>query len=283
MSFYHLHHRAIISVSGDEPLAFLHDILTANLARRSAGEMTQSCLLSPQGRILMEMLVMVADKKDVFIACDDAQKDELAKKLKLYRLRRKIAIELVDDAILVASDEVPSQKTLVTCADNRCADRGYVSVIAKSGASDISFSDNDAYHAKRIADGIPEGAVDLTPNRALILEAGLDLFEAVDFQKGCYIGQEVTARTKYRGLVKRRLVPVKAAKLETGASVSQDDKEVGVILSVAQIGDEMIGLASLKLQAIHDYEAGAILQAQESALSVHIPEHLMPIPAPNKS
>ena len=283
MSFYHLNHRAIISVSGDEPLAFLHDILTANLVARSAGEMTQSCLLSPQGRILMEMLVMVADKTDVFIACDEAQKDELAKKLKLYRLRRKIAIELVEDAILVASDEAPSQKTLVTCADNRCADRGYVSVIAKSGASDINFSDNDAYHAKRIADGIPEGAVDLTPNRALILEAGLDLFEAVDFQKGCYIGQEVTARTKYRGLVKRRLVPVKAAKLETGAPVSQDDKEVGVILSVAQIGDEMVGLASLKLQAIHDYEAGAILQAQESALSLHIPAHLMPIPAPNKS
>ena len=283
MSFYHLNHRAIISVSGDEPLAFLHDILTANLVARSAGEMTQSCLLSPQGRILMEMLVMVADKTDVFIACDDEQKDELAKKLKLYRLRRKIAIELVEDAILVASDEAPSQKTLVTCADNRCADRGYVSVIAKSGASDINFSDNDAYHAKRIADGIPEGAVDLTPNRALILEAGLDLFEAVDFQKGCYIGQEVTARTKYRGLVKRRLVPVKAAKLETGAPVSQDDKEVGVILSVAQIGDEMVGLASLKLQAIHEYEAGAILQAQESALSLHIPAHLMPIPAPNKS
>ena len=166
---------------------------------------------------------MVADKKDVFIACDDEQKDELVKKLKLYRLRRKIAIELVDDAILVASDEGCHLKKRLSHVLIIAVQMGYVSAISKNGASDISFSDNNVYHAKRIADGIPEGAVDLTPNRALILEAGLDLFEAVDSQKACYIGQEVTARTKYRGLVKRRSSACKGChqNLETGAPVSQ--------------------------------------------------------------
>ena len=69
----------------------------------------------------------------------------------------------------------------------------------------------DRWHANRIAAGVPEGSVDLTPERALMLEAGLDRLGAVDFEKGCYVGQEVTARTHYRGLVKRRLVPLTIA------------------------------------------------------------------------
>jgi folate-binding protein YgfZ len=69
----------------------------------------------------------------------------------------------------------------------------------------------DRWHANRIAAGVPEGSVDLSPERALMLEAGLDRLGAVDFEKGCYVGQEVTARTHYRGLVKRRLVPVTIA------------------------------------------------------------------------
>jgi folate-binding protein YgfZ len=69
----------------------------------------------------------------------------------------------------------------------------------------------DRWHANRIAASVPEGSVDLTPERALMLEAGLDRLGAVDFEKGCYVGQEVTARTHYRGLVKRRLVPLTIA------------------------------------------------------------------------
>ena len=81
-------------------------------------------------------------------------------------------------------------------------------ILANGGKINETKEQIDAWHKIRIAACIPEGAADLTPERALMLEAGLDLLGAVDFDKGCYVGQEVTARTHYRGLVKRRLVPL---------------------------------------------------------------------------
>ena len=81
-------------------------------------------------------------------------------------------------------------------------------ILANGAKSYVSVDKIDIWHKIRIAACIPEGAIDLTPERALMLEAGLDQLGAVDFEKGCYVGQEVTARTHYRGLVKRRLVPI---------------------------------------------------------------------------
>jgi folate-binding protein YgfZ len=123
----------------------------------------------------------------------------------------------------------------------------------------------DRWHANRIAAGVPEGSVDLTPERALMLEAGLDRLGAVDFEKGCYVGQEVTARTHYRGLVKRRLVPLTIAgdppaidsdimwqgtvigKSKTAAALN-----VPITGTHGQMDAKSICLALLKLSDLHD-------------------------------
>lgn len=285
MSHYHLDHRTIICLEGEAPIGFLQDILTADIASLGANEMRQSCLLSPQGRILIEMNIFIPEQKSaaeqLYIACDEGQADELIKKLKLYRLRRKITIERCDDYSLIASDEAPDLDGLMVCApDKRAPNRGYLAIIKRDATPALTLADKARYTAHRLLDAIPEGPEELTPNRALMLEAGLDIFAAVDFKKGCYIGQEVTARTRWRGLVKRRLVPVKAANLSIGTPLIQDEKDIGTILATAPLDDEMVGLASLRLAAIHEAEDGALILCDEAPITLAIPDHLRPLPKP---
>lgn len=292
MAIYHLGHRAILRLIGtadeaNSPIAFLQDILTADIASLSSGQMRQSCLLSPQGRILVEMGLYIpeqkADEEQLYIACDSRQADELLKKLKLYRLRRKITLERCDDLTLIAYADEAAEKVamadIITKApDERAPNRGHHAIISKESLPDLTLGHYEAYLAARLLDAIPEGPDELTPNRALMLEAGLELFDAVDFKKGCYIGQEVTARTRYRGLVKRRLVPVKASHLTADGPIINDDKEVGRILATAAIDGAMIGLASLKLTAIHDAEVGSLLHHDGAPVSLAVPAHLRPLP-----
>ena len=285
MSIYCLSHRRLLHLSGESPVSFLQDILTADIATLKAGEMRQSCLLSPQGRILIEMMVIVAqtgDSESLYIACDQKQMDDLVKKLKLYRLRRKIELRLCDDEILLASAEpVTSPHILLTCEDERAPQRGYISIAKKTILEEIELSSLDEYHARRIQDGIPEGPDELIENRALMLEAGLDWLMAVDFKKGCYIGQEVTARTRYRGLVKKRLVPVIAPSLPLSSVIMNDHKEVGVILSAYPHTKGMIGFAYLRTHAIHEAVEGATITADGTSLSIVLPPHMPPIAKPD--
>ena len=285
MSIYCLSHRRLLHLSGESPVSFLQDILTADIATLKAGEMRQSCLLSPQGRILIEMMVIVAqtgDSESLYIACDQKQMDDLVKKLKLYRLRRKIELRLCDDEILLASAEpLTSPHILLTCEDERAPQRGYISIAKKTILEEIELSSLDEYHARRIQDGIPEGPDELIENRALMLEAGLDWLMAVDFKKGCYIGQEVTARTRYRGLVKKRLVPVIAPSLPLSSVIMNDHKEVGVILSAYPHTKGMIGFAYLRTHAIHEAVEGATITADGTSLSIVLPPHMPPIAKPD--
>ena len=117
------------------------------------------------------------------------------------------------------------------------------------------------WQALRISLGVPEGAADLTPNRALMLEAGLHLLGAIDFEKGCYVGQEVTARTHYRGLVKRRLFPISASgKLVPVQALQLGETTIGQTGSTACMPDRRdIALASLRLDAVQDHLALAKL------------------------
>ena len=296
MAIFHLGHRSIMRLIGtrDEtngPIAFLQDILTADIASLGAGQMRQSCLLSPQGRILVEMGIYIpiqkSDEECLYIACDASQADELLKKLKLYRLRRKITLEMCEDLTLIAYDDgadtdMKGLQIITNAPDERAPNRGHHAIITKQSLPTVTLGDYDSYLACRLLDAIPEGPDELTPNRALMLEAGLELFDAVDFKKGCYIGQEVTARTRYRGLVKRRLVPVTGAGLITGSLIMSDDKQVGSILATAAFKGAMVGLASIRLSAIHDAEAGAILQIDGLpdglAIALAIPDHLRPLP-----
>ena len=145
-----------------------------------------------------------------------------------------------------------------------------------------------AYKQLRWKLGIPEGAIELPPEKALPLEARLDLNEGISFQKGCYIGQEVTARTQYRGLVKRAYAPLTIENLNddftTPANITDSSgSEAGTIFDIAITQDASLGLASLRLEYLKDAttEPIADLQANGARVTPFIPERLLPLPSKN--
>ncbi|HTT80545.1 MAG TPA: tRNA-modifying protein YgfZ, partial [Stellaceae bacterium] len=133
-------------------------------------------------------------------------------------------------------------------------------------------ADFAAYDRHRLALGVPDGSRDLVPEKSILLEAGFDELNGVDWQKGCYVGQELTARTKYRGLVKRRLFPVEIAGAPPapGAIISANGHEAGEMRS-SQGG---LGLALLRLDAVAE---GGRLEVEGATLTPFRP-HWMRLP-----
>ena len=204
-----------ISVLCDEACAFLQSIITANVETLPIGACRPTALLTPQGRVLIDMMVYRPRSDHFLLRSDAARRDDLFTRLRRYRLRRPIDLAIEPDIRLVLllgnqAAETMTIPMIMSCSDPRSPKLGSHCLIeahhlpAQMGAI-------NSWHANRIAAAVPEGSIDLTPERALMLEAGLDQLGAVDFEKGCYVGQEVTARTHYRGLVKRRLVPLTIA------------------------------------------------------------------------
>ena len=310
-----------ISVAGDDACGFLQSIITANVEASAAGACCPSALLTPQGRILIDMMVYRSAKNKFYMRCDLARRDDLFNRLRKYRLRRPIELTIETDLqlyLLIANKAVnqsreetlsktidhlsKSGEIIMACSDPRSSDLG-THILLKGDKINATSDRIDVWHKTRITNGIPEGAIDLTPERALMLEAGLDHLGAVDFGKGCYVGQEVTARTHYRGLVKRRLVPL----LITGApptlhsDIIWNGKVIGTSRTTAPIDNgTAVCLALLKLSDIHtildagnnniikdkngsDRSKNSGLTVNDNPASLAIPDWMMPLPRPKKS
>lgn len=283
--FYHHQHMQIVSVSGEGAAEFLNDLLTAQITRLDTEIARMACLLSPQGRILFDMMVFRLSEIQLFLLTETSQAEALAKRLTLYRLRRKLDISLRTEFMaghIPSQDNLPPQlaerQNYIIRRDERHDQLGYLCLAEQAEHSLLEISADADWQALRIGLGIPQTAADLTPNRALMLEAGLEHLHAVDFKKGCYIGQEVTARTHYRGLVKRRILPVHTAtaSLQTGQIIRWQDKEIGTILSVSHT--RQTALATIRLDAVRDSTDDVPLMIDQNRLSLDIPAWMQPLP-----
>ena len=284
--------KTVLRLTGDNPENFLNDLLTAQIETLEEGIARAACLLSPQGRILFDMLV-VRQGNLLYLVTEKQQVDALIKRLTLYRMRRAIDItRLAEMSICHLLDRANPEQTephtlpdsAILARDERHQELGVLCLIPET---DLPAAQTDKiWHIQRIGLGIPEGVADLAPNRALMLEAGLQHLAAVDFKKGCYIGQEVTARTHYRGLVKRRLFPITVPNngpnngLQTGASVMIAEKIIGQCGSVANDDEQFIALASIRLDAVRQVIAKDATLSLEDGTAVHltIPEWMYPLP-----
>ena len=252
-----------IMVSGTESIDFLQSILTANVATIAVGGCRPAALLTPQGRILIDMMLYRLSDQDICIQTDLERTNDLLARLRRYRLRRPVTLEQSLDMHLTLwwgyeGTAKPDDDSIFP--DPRHADLGCRIIISNAdlpptlyGAKPASYED---WQARRIRQAIPEGAIDLVPERALMLEAGLDKLAAVDFEKGCYIGQEVTARTHYRGLVKRRLLPLccEGPPPAIGSEIIWQGKVIAASKTAAACPDHAghsVALALLKLDDIH--------------------------------
>ena len=291
---YYLHKDKIaVKLTGDKPADFLNDLLTAQIAELPSGIARAACLLSPQGRILFDMLV-VQQQGAVYLVTEEAQAEALIKRLSFYRLRRAIDITLIRENHICHLADLESHQqanahtlpsSAITAIDERHDNLGLLCLIPETDLPATMHDTN--WQIQRISCGIPEGVLDLTPNRALMLEAGLDQLAAVDFKKVCYIGQEVTARTHYRGLVKRRLFPISTHKtaLTHGSDILLTDRIVGKLGSVAHKNDKAVVLASLRLDAVQQCldnlkkNGNTILTLEDGTpLFLNIPSWMHPLP-----
>lgn len=281
--------RGFLRVAGDEAADFLQSILTTNIDHLADGTASAGALLTPQGRILVDMMLYRRDDA-IIVECRKEAVQDLFTRLRRFRLRRPVSLDIIDyQCWLFWGGSAPAG----AIPDPRGSAIGLAALGHRwIGPADATPAHTAApapiadWHAIRIAAGVPEGPIDLVPERALMLEAALDKLGAVDFTKGCYVGQEVTARTHYRGLVKRRLVPlhVDGPAPDADANISADGRSIGSTKSSAATKDGAITLAALKLSDIHTITATQtpILIAGCSA-TLALPEWMLPLPSPAKT
>jgi folate-binding protein YgfZ len=256
--------RGVVKVVGDGARDFLHGLVTADVLGLKAGEARYCALLTPQGKIIADFFLAEAPAQDgggFFLDIPRALTAALVEKLNLYKLRAKVIIEDVSDVlgVLAAWDssplaKAPLQKMGLSYADPRTPALGlrmmlpaHLAAAAASslGATLVAAS---AYGAHRIALGVPEGGLDFRYGDAFPHEADMDQLAGVDFQKGCYVGQEVVSRMEHRGTARTRAVPVRydGAAPSAGTTILAGERQLGHMGSSA----EGIGIALLRLDRV---------------------------------
>jgi folate-binding protein YgfZ len=259
--------RGVIKVAGDDARHFLNGLVTNDTAKVAPGTASFAALLTPQGKIIVDFIVAEAAPEDgggFFLDCPRALVPALIEKLKFYRLRAKVTVEDLSDALGVMAvwDGQDNNKADsdygLSYADPRLAALGFRVILppplAGEAAADLgaALTEPEAYDAHRIALGVPRGGSDFSYGDTFPHEADMDQLGGVDFDKGCYIGQEVVSRIEHRATARSRVVPIAFEFAPVaGLPVTADDKPVGVMGSAAQGR----GLALLRLDRVADAQA----------------------------
>src|SRR5688572_19297653 len=240
--------RGVVEVGGADARHFLHNLVTSDLERVAPGRAGYGALLTPQGKILVDF-IMLADGDRFLLDVARDKAPELAKRLGFYKLRA--AVEIADRSlartVIAAWDSAnPPPLGAVVSPDPRLPDLGYRGVVAAPPELPRWHRVTPAdYAAHRIALAVPEGGKDFTFGDAFPHDADMDQLGGVDFVKGCYTGQEVVSRMEHRGTARRRIILVRSdgSLPATGTAVTAGGQELGTLGSVS--GSE--GLASIRL------------------------------------
>ncbi len=263
----HLPDRGVITIDGDDRVAFLQGLVSNDIAAVRPGHAIWAALLTPQGKWLADFFVF-ADAETLKLDCEAAQVTMLLQRLSRYRLRMKVTLTADPDLrIYVAWHGTPAIDGIIA-PDPRLPDFAWRILAAADLPTTATVEDWDSY---RLAAGLPDGSRDMETDRSVLLEAGFDELAGVSWTKGCYMGQELTARTKYRGLLKRRLVPVAVdgPLPAPGTPILRDGKEVGTMRS----GRNQLGLAIVRIDTL-----GLTLRCGDADLTPRVP-HWMHVPA----
>lgn len=247
--------RSVILVSGAEAPAFLQGLFTNDVQKLQPGEARFAALLSPQGKILFDFLVLRdgdAATPRFLIDCPAALAADLAKRLMLYRLRAKVEIadRSADLGVAAFWGGAAPQGAF---RDPRAAALGFRRIGPRA---ELAALGDDGYEAHRIACGVPKGGVDFAYGDAFPHDANMELIHGVDFAKGCYVGQEVVSRVQHRGTARKRVTPVRFAgdAPAIGAEIFAGDAAIGAMGASAN-GQ---GLAMLRVDKAAEALAGGL-------------------------
>jgi folate-binding protein YgfZ len=252
-------------------------MITNDIGHFSYQNCINSFFLNKLGRVLYDSLIyklpsIEKEQQETYlIECDENISSELLKHLKIYRVRRKIDISNIDDKLRCWSlfdtqdklqrngIKIRSDNTVLAFQDPRLKNLGYRLLLQENVnlnelleklecKPDISEDDKE-YHQFRYKLGVSEGVTDILPGKSFPLEANLDYLHGVSFHKGCYIGQELTARTHHTGVVRKRLMPLKFEvpidQFEVNSDIlNSENKTVGKLRNV--IGEYGLGLMRIE-------------------------------------
>jgi folate-binding protein YgfZ len=263
-----LENRIALKITGNDRMEFLQGISSADLTHVSKETGVYTCFLTPQGKFLYDMFIVAVDD-DVWLA--DVEKDTAAlliAHLAKYKLRADIAMEPADDMALYAfyGGAISTQITEMAYVynDPRLPELGWRCFMPLSQEENIieevlklegEQSDFENYDTFRISQGVPDGRRDIMPEKMHLIEAHIQYLNGISFDKGCYTGQELTARVYHRGRVKKSLLPVRLMHpVASGDTVfNLDGDEIGLIHSHT----ERYAMAYVKLEPARLVLAGA--------------------------
>jgi folate-binding protein YgfZ len=266
--------RGVLALHGRDVRSFLQGLISNDVGRVREDRAAYAALLTPQGKYLFDFFI-VEDAGQLLLEAERARLEELQRRLLMYRLRSKVEIEDASARFavlaLIGDDPAGALDLPLVPGAARALDRGLVFVdprlprlgarallprdMAGATLAALGFEqvDRAAYERLRLTLGVPDGSRDLVVQKATLLESGFEELNGVDFAKGCFVGQELTARMKYRGLVRKRLLPVTftGAPPTPGTVIRLGEREAGEMRS----GINGQGLALLRLEHVEQARA----------------------------
>lgn len=302
--------RSLLLLAGEDRQSFLQGLVTNDVTRVTAHTAQYAALLTPQGKMLFDLFVSSApasalvpgtEGDGLLIEADSARLDDLRARLMKFKLRARITLTPVPDwrvAVLwgeAAADalglpDTPGAARVLgegggdgaAFVDPRLPEAGVRLALpadraeASLAALGADLQDAEAWDVHRLRLGLPDGSRDMVVDKSTALECGLEDLGGVDFRKGCYMGQELTARTKYRGLLKRRLMPVRIAgpvpapgtPMTTADGKAAGEMRSGVALAEAEGDMDGLGLAIVRLEAL---ESDAPLLCDQALVTPQVP------------
>jgi folate-binding protein YgfZ len=255
-----LHTRGAISITGVDATRFLQGLICNDMEKIPPSGVIYAALLTPQGKYLFDFFI-VSQGDGYILDCEGARLHDLIKRLLMYRLRMEVEISDLGASheIFAAWPMRPADLPagVIIYADPRLSTLGFRIIAPKNTIK--PNADFDAYDLMRLRHGITDASRDIEVDKTLILEANFEPLNGVDFNKGCYVGQEVTARMKHRGTMHKRLLPI----VITGTLDANKVK--------SHQGN--VGLAMLRLDALGQ---GSLSCGADVVITPSIPDWLKP-------
>jgi len=240
--------RAIIEISGSDRKKFLQGLISNDANKINNKALIYSVMLNSQGRFLYDFFIF--EKNDhLFLDCLAVRRDEIIQKLNLYKLRSKVEIKKNDE--LKVSWSLSEGQFI----DPRNPNLGHRTYSSSPTPNALPLT---PYHLNRINLKIPESENDLTYEKSFVLEFGFDNLNAISYEKGCYVGQELTSRTHYKGEIRKKVFHLKISGLshiEKNHEITCEGKSAGIILSCALLGSELHALALIKASEQNEYDS----------------------------
>ncbi len=249
--------RGLVKVSGENCADFLQGIITNDINKLSDNNpIIYSLILTPQGKFLFDFFV-IKQGENLILDCAASRTDDLINRLDMYKLRSKIEIKNISDKydILAVIGGSPDSIPEAMC-DPRHSDMPLRMIVEEGKLADnLHEVPLTIYDKTRISLCIPEGEKDMISEQSFPLQYNMDELNAISFDKGCYVGQEVTARSKHRGAVRKKIFRAQTVQSDdkfpsSGTDIKIDDKTIGKTRS--GIGSQ--GVVLLEIDAISQAE-----------------------------